>query len=87
MTSAPGYAHAGLLTHYLLFCLAGHSFLAAFVLPHCFVGPSLSAPYCCSGLCFGRCLLIARAITRLLALLNISEGWMVLVLGLLVGCK
>ena len=39
-----------------------------------------------SGVCFERRLLIARAVTCLFLEFNLGEGWMFLMLELLVGC-
>ena len=61
--------------------------MARIVLPHLFSGPSLSAPNCYNVLCFDSPILIARAITCLFVTLNLGEGWMFLVLELLVGRK
>ena len=70
-----------------IFAWRGRSRSAPFILPHCCVGPSSLVPHCCSGLCFGRRLLIVRAITFLFAALNLGEGWMFLMVDLLVGCR
>ena len=68
----------------LFFAWQGTTHLAPFILPHHLVGPSSFAPNCCSGLCFGRCLSIARAIDCLFAALNIGDGWMFWMLELVV---
>ena len=52
-----------------------------------FFGPSLLAPHCLSGIYFGRGLSIARAVTCLFAAHTLGEGWMFLILTLLVGCR
>ena len=61
------------------------SHLVPFIVPHRFVGPSSLAPHCCSGLCFGRRLSIARAFTYLFIVLKLGESWMFLMLELLLG--
>ena len=85
MTCTSGSADAGSFVH--CFAWRGRSRLAPFILPHGFVGPCSSAPYCCSGLCFGRRLLIARAITCLFVALNLDEDRIFLMVKLLVGCR
>ena len=83
-----GSADGDLLLHYLLnFPWRSRSCLVPFILPHCFVGPSSSVLHYCSGLCFEKRLLIARTINCLFVALNLGEGWMFLMVELLVGCR
>ena len=52
---------------------------------HNIVGPSSLAPHSCSGPFFAKRLWIASATTCFFAALKLSEDWMLLMVGLLVG--
>ena len=60
----------------------GGSLFAPFVLRHCFVGTSLLALHCCSGLFFVVRLWIMRATTWSVTALNLGESWVFIMMGL-----